>query len=185
MRLFSVIKPSIFNGFNLSTIRSIHLRLLNTPYTYPPTPPLSYPSHSHPPSHALSHPLSHIHPLTSSSPPPFSLSQAQFGAQGAATASTTLSPLYTADTLTTFATDLYPNPYFRLLDYYGQENITDSTSTITASVVKSNCFDGVSSASASRKAITHIGTVSGKTTVSFVNGRARFSNLTTSCYPGD
>ena len=161
MRPFSVPKPPTINGSCSSTTRSVvtstecNFSMLSMhPFIH--TLPLSLPSALNPqpfppsfsPSLTLSLNPSHLPSPLSLAPPspsPFSLPlsspptpfpQALFGAQGAATASTTLSPLYDANTLTTFSTDLSPNPYFRLLDYYGQENNSDSFSTLTATVVK-------------------------------------------------
>jgi hypothetical protein len=107
----------------------------------------------------------------------FADNTAAFGVVAATTA-TSLQPSPDSPAiihLAEFETVVKPHPSFTLLDAYGQTNVSDSTSVVTATVAVSNCFYAGSA--------RHIGTVSGATTVAFENGRAVFHNLTVGCYP--
>jgi hypothetical protein len=68
-------------------------------------------------------------------------------------------------------------PPFLLTDAYGATNTSDSASTVTASVLASNCYSGAAST-------RHVGTISGATVVQAVSGIVTFPNLTVGCYPG-
>ena len=67
-------------------------------------------------------------------------------------------------------------PTFQLVDMFARLNTSDSASTVTASVLSSNCYSGASA--------RHVGTVSGATVVTAARGIVTFPNLTVGCYPG-
>lgn len=70
-----------------------------------------------------------------------------------------------------YNSELLPHPSISLLDYYLAQDLSDSSSTVTATMISSSCMN-------------HPGYLSGASTTTSLGGMATFSTLTAFCFPG-
>ena len=103
----------------------------------------------------------------------FNDNHAAFG-NTTATQSTQLVPTLPVLHLDVFGV-VVPNPQVMLLDFFGQLNVTDDTSTVIVRVHESHCeFNG----------LLNYASIQGATLAFFKKGIATFDALTTFCWPG-